>query len=144
MISTSGYDFSSICFIPSVLICSFAAHRSGRKRVDKAPQTKHRLNLNNGRQGRPVRVLLFQPDEHDGGQGSQVCALLSRLDIPPARIVNAYYSFNVHGIIYISEDGWFAPHPITFTNYGHPGRGYRGTCRTRNPLASDWAPSGQG
>lgn len=57
-------------------ITSIAAHRSRGGRVDKARQTQHRLNLNNGGQGRPVRVLLFQSDEHDGGQGSQVCALL--------------------------------------------------------------------
>lgn len=88
-----------------MLIYYLAARRPRRKHVDKAHQIQHRLNFNNSREGRSVRVLLFQPDEYNGGQGSQVCGLFSRVGSPPRRIVNAYYSFNVHGIIYISEDG---------------------------------------
>lgn len=70
--------------------------------------------------------------------------MCAALESPPTCVVNTHRSFNVHGIIYISEDGWSALHHTTLTDYGHCGRGYCGTCRTRNSLASNWALSGQG
>ena len=49
---------------------SLAAYRPRGKLIDEAHETQHRHNLDNCRQGRSIRVLLFKPDEYGGGQGS--------------------------------------------------------------------------
>ena len=63
--------------------------------------TGHRIH--NRHKRRTTRILLLKPDELNSGQDRQVCSL--RTLRGRMLLTRIGYSFNVHGVIYVDEDG---------------------------------------
>ena len=85
------------------LLTRYTAFRPRPTRDAETAQavTGHRVNNRNKR--RTARILLLQPDELNSGQDCQVC---SHVHYTRTNVIHAdRRSFNVHGVIYVDEDG---------------------------------------
>ena len=85
------------------LLTRHTAFRPGPTRDAETAQAVTGNCINNRHKRRTARILLLQPDELNSGQDCQVCL---HLHYTRTNVIHANrHSFNVHGVIYVDEDG---------------------------------------